>query len=423
MQHFDLLVIGGGQAGCSAALAAGRQGLSVLLCEASGALGGAPNTCLVNPYMKYATKVEENGKTRRVELVAGIFKEIHEALENDAAYGYAGKGTPFHEESMKLIFDRKMKEAGVRVLFHAKLAGATREGRRITSATFATVGGNVTFTADNYVDATGDAMLAAYAGSPYRVGRAGDNLCQPMTLCFRLGNVDADGYFAMRKEIDRVWAGQQAAGLVSNPREDVLVFRTRIPNVLHFNTTRIVKLDPTDPFAKSEAEMLAREQVLEMYRFLKNNFKPFEQAELLFTAAEIGVRESRMIEARHILTAEDLIAGTKFPDAIAAGNYDMDIHSPDGTGTSHHWFPEGFWYTVPYRSLLPRDLDNMIVPGRALGATHEAQAAVRIMPICSAMGEAAGIGAAIAKETGTAVAGADTDKIRTRLLACGAFVG
>jgi hypothetical protein len=101
----------------------------------------------------------------------------------------------------------------------------------------------------------------------------------------------------------------------------------------------------------------------------------------------------------------------------------MDIHSPDGTGTSHHWFPEGFWYTIPYRSLLPRDLDNLAVAGRCLGATHEAQAAVRIMPICSSMGEAAGMAAAIAKEDGVKIADIDTDKLRARLLAVGAFVG
>ena len=421
--HFDLIVIGGGQAGCSAALAAARQGVSVLLCEASGALGGAPNTCLVNPYMKYSTTVIEDGEKKRVELCTGIFKEIHEALEDDGIFGYTGKGTNFHEETMKVLFDRKMREAGVTVLFHAKLCGVAREGNLVTGVTFATVGGNLTFTADSYIDATGDAIAIELANSPYHVGREGDGLCQPMTLCFRLGNVDVDGYWKMRKEVDAVYKQFQAEGKIQNPREDVLAFKTRIPGVLHFNTTRIVKLDPTNPFDRSNAQMMAREQVVEMFHFLKNNFEPFKNADLLFTAAEIGARESRMIDARHVLTAEDLIAGTKFPDAIAAGNYDMDIHSPDGTGTSHHWFPEGFWYTIPYRSLLPRDLDNLAVAGRALGATHEAQAAVRIMPICSSMGEAAGMAAAIAKEDGVSIADIDTDKLRTRLLAVGAFIG
>ncbi|MBQ8174640.1 MAG: FAD-dependent oxidoreductase [Clostridia bacterium] len=423
MQHFDLIVIGGGQAGCSAALSAARQGVSVLLCEASGALGGAANVALVNPYMKYATYVEANGEQKRVELCAGIFREIHEALENDEVYGYTGKGTSFHEETMKVIFDRKMQEAGVTVLFHAKLCGVEREGRLIKSVTFATVGGNLTFTADSYIDATGDAIAIDLAGSLYHVGREGDNLCQPMTLCFRLGNVDVELYDKTRGRIDPVYRKLQAEGKLKNPREDVLIFHTRIPGVLHFNTTRIVKLDPTNPFDRSRAEMMAREQVVEMFHFLRDNFEAFRNADLLFTAAEIGVRESRMIDARHILTAEDLIAGTKFPDAIAAGNYDMDIHSPDGTGTSHHWFPEGFWYTIPYRSLLPRDLDNMAVAGRSVGSTHEAQAAIRIMPICSCMGEAAGMAAAIAREDGVCIADVDTDKLRARLVAVGAFVG
>ena len=141
------------------------------------------------------------------------------------------------------------------------------------------------------------------------------------------------------------------------------------------------------------------------------------------TAPEIGVRESRMIEARHVLTQEELKGAVKFDDAIAAGNYDIDIHSPDGSGTSHYYFPAGVYYTIPYRSLLPKDLDNLLVAGRCIGATHEAQASVRIMPICSCTGEAAGIAAAIAKEDGISVADADAQKIRARLREVGAFVG
>ena len=130
-----------------------------------------------------------------------------------------------------------------------------------------------------------------------------------------------------------------------------------------------------------------------------------------------------MIEARHVLNQEELVAGTHFDDGIAAGNYDIDIHSPDGTGTSHYYFPAGVYYTIPYRCLLPRDLDNLVVAGRCIGATHEAQASIRIMPICICLGEAAGTAAALAKETGVAPADVDAGALRARLRANGAFVG
>ena len=432
-QHFDLVVVGGGQAGCAAALAGARGGLSVLLVEAASALGGSATNCLVNPFMPYSTTIEENGEKRRLALSQGIFSEILGALTEDGLFcasahkdgeGCDQWGNPvFCEESLKVILDRKMAEAGVRVLFHATLCGVRTEGRRIVSASFATVGGVLTFTADAFIDATGDATLSAFAGVAFRLGRSADSLCQPMTLCFRVCNIDFEDFWKHHKEINDLYKKLQAEGKISNPRENVLVFPTRIAGVLHFNTTRVVKHNPSDAFSVSEAEAIAREQVLEMVQFLKENFDCCRNASLVSTAASIGVRESRMIEARHVLTQEELVAGTHFPDGIAAGNYDIDIHSPDGSGTSHYYFPPGVYYTIPYRSLLPREFDNLVVAGRCIGATHEAQASIRIMPICVCTGEAAGAAAALAKESNVAVADVDATLLRARLRAGGAFVG
>ncbi len=420
---YDLIVVGGGQAGCAAALAGARDGLSVLLVEAAGALGGSATNCLVNPFMPYSTTIEENGEKKDIALSDGLFTEIHNALNEDGLYSEAREWIGFNEESLKVILDRKMAEAGVRVLFHATLCGVRTEGRRIVSASFATVGGVLTFEAGSFVDATGDATLSVYAGVPTRLGRPADSLCQPMTLCFRVCNVDVEDFWKHHKEINDLYKKLQAEGKIKNPRENVLVFGTRIPGVLHFNTTRVVKHDPSDAFSVSEAEAIAREQVLEMMRFLKANFDCCRNAYLVSTAASIGVRESRMIEARHVLDQDEIVAGTHFDDGIAAGNYDIDIHSPDGSGTSHYYFPAGVYYTIPYRSLLPKDFDNLVVAGRCIGATHEAQASIRIMPICICIGEAAGTAAALAKKAGVAVADVDTDALRQRLREKGAFVG
>ena len=423
MQKFDLIVVGGGQAGCAAALAGARDGLSVLLVEAAGALGGSATNCLVNPFMPYTTTIKENGGEKQLALSDGLFTEFHNALNEDGLYSEARSWIAFNEESLKVILDRKMAEAGVRVLFHATLCGVRTEGRRLVSASFATVGGVLTFEAGAFVDATGDATLSVYAGVPTHLGRPADSLCQPMTLCFRVCNVDTEDFWKHHKEINDLYKKLQAEGKIKNPRENVLVFPTRIPGVLHFNTTRVVKHDPSDAFSVSEAEAIAREQVLEMVRFLKSNFDCCRNAYLVSTAASIGVRESRMIEARHVLDQDEIVAGTHFDDGIAAGNYDIDIHSPDGSGTSHYYFPAGVYYTIPYRSLLPKDFDNLVVAGRCIGATHEAQASIRIMPICICLGKAAGTAAALAKKTGVAAADVNVEALRGRLREKGAFVG
>lgn len=421
--RFDLVVVGGGQSGCAAALAGARGGMSVLLVENSGSLGGSAVNCLVTPFMPFTTRVDDNGEEKLLDLSQGLFAELLDAYKKDGFYSESEDTRSINAESMKLILDRKMREAGVRVLFHATLCGVTREGRLVRSVSVATVAGVLEFEADTFIDATGDATLAAFSGVAFRLGRPADSLCQPMTLCFRLFNIDKEALWKARDKIQSLYKQFQNEGKIGNPRENVLMCDTRLHGVVHFNTTRIVKHDPTDPFAVSEAEALAREQVFELFRFLRDNVDCCRTAEMMMTAPSIGVRESRMIEARHVLTRDEIVAGTHFPDGIAAGNYDIDIHSPDGGGTSHYYFPPGVYYTIPYRSLLPREFDNLVVAGRCIGATHEAQASIRIMPICVCTGEAAGTAAAMAKESNIAVADVDPTLLRARLRTGGAFVG
>lgn len=190
------------------------------------------------------------------------------------------------------------------------------------------------------------------------------------------------------------------------------MFNTLQKGVLHFNTTRVVKLNPTDVLDVTKAEIEAREQVFEIFYFIKSFAKSFENAGILSTASEIGVRESRMITGGHILSEDELLDCTKFEDGIAACNYDIDIHNPEGTGTSHHYFAPGEYYTIPYRCLCPTKVENLLVAGRCISSTHEAQASYRIMPTVCTIGQAAGVGAAVAYKQGCDVADADIKKIR-----------
>lgn len=201
-----------------------------------------------------------------------------------------------------------------------------------------------------------------------------------------------------------------------------MVFPNTTENVLHFNSTRIIKRNPTDAFDLTKAEIEAREQVFELYEFLKAHCDAFEHSTLLSTASEIGVRESRMIDGVYKLTQQDLIDCVKFEDAIALGNYDIDIHNPEGGGTSHYYFPMGQYYSIPYRALLPQNIDNLFVAGRCISVTHEAQASIRIMPIVCCIGEATGTAAALAAEQNVTPAQVDPKLLRQRLKENGAAV-
>ena len=420
-RNYDVIVLGGGFTGCAAAIAAARQGVSVLLIEASGYLGGAASNCLIYPFMRYSTTiVDENGNKSTHYLSRGIFTELAEELKK------RGNGKSFYDEDLKVLLDEKTVEAGVEVLFHATLCGVTKNGNHIESLSVATKAGVLTFGAKEFIDCTGDADLTAMAGVPTRLGRDSDHLCQPMTLCFRVANVDKPTFFAHRAEWQKLYKEWLAAGKFSNPREDILVFDHPTANLLHFNTTRVVKHNPVDPFDVTKAEMEARRQVVELMNFFKvNNIPGMEKAELVYTAPSIGVRESRMLVGEYVLDGDTLLSCKKFDDAIAAGNYDIDIHNPEGTGTSHHYFPEGTWYTIPFRSLIPKetDCDNLLVGGRCISVDHEAQASIRIMPICCSTGEAAGVGAAVAAKAGVAVQKADVREVQKILTDTGAYIG
>lgn len=422
MNKYDIIVAGGGFAGAAAAISAARLGKSVLLFENANCLGGAAANCLINPFMPNSTKINEN----RVELSAGIFTEICTKLKEfrklTGEHHNEEYGNIFSEEHLKIILNRMMAEAGVELLFHAVLCSVDCFENKLKNVTVATKSGNIQLYADYFIDATGDAELAFRAGCGYRLGREEDNLCQPMTLCFRVANVDVVSFYQELPVIQKLYARCQREGKIKNPREDILVFRLTQKNVLHFNSTRIVKLDPTNPFDITRAEIEAREQVLELYLFLKDNAKSFKDAELFSTASQIGVRESRMIDGEYFLTGKELVNCARFKDSIACGNYDIDIHNPEGSGTSHHFFSPGEYYEIPYRSLVPKAVTNLLVAGRCISVDHEAQASIRIMPIVCCIGEAAGVAAAVSAEDMVNVADVDIKSVQEILVENGAVI-
>ena len=417
MQKYDLIVVGGGFAGAGAALSAAREGLKVLLLEKGNCLGGAAAQCLVFPFMRYWTTNPETKE--RIWLSSGILGEIVAEMKK---LGFMEDDQHFMEEGLKLVLNRMLLSAGVGLLFHSKITQAQVEDGVVKAVTVTNPSGLESYAADYFIDATGNGDLSVLCGAPWYLGREKDQLCQPMTLCFRMAPVDMKKFAEEKPAVQALYKQYQQEGKIKNIREDVLAFHHPHPGVLHLNSTRIVKLNPVNAQDVTKAEIEAREQAFELYYFLKENFKSCRDSQLTATAMEIGVRESRMIEGDYLLTQEDLVNCVKFPDSICTGNYDIDIHNPEGSGTSHYYFAPGAYYTIPYRCLTPKNTKNLLVAGRCISSTHEAQASYRIMPICCCLGQAAGTAAALAKKGNCMVRAIAVDQLQALLREQGAMI-
>lgn len=417
-KRYNVIVVGGGLSGVACAVSSARAGLKVLLIEQSGCLGGAMSNNLVYPFMRFWESNEQNeGLTY---LSAGVFTQMRETAD---LFEQSENDMNFKPESFKRALDKMVTDAGVEVLFHTTVYDIQTQNDKIVGVSAYTKSGTMSFTADFFTDATGDGELIALAHCDLQKGRESDGRCQPMTTCFRMSGVDLKKLNEDYATLQQKYKAMREEGAISNPRENILTMQGIGEGILHLNTTRVVGFDPTNPFDLSKAEMLGREQVYEMVAFLKANSSAFANATVISIANEIGVRESRKLKGLHILTADELKSCVRFEDTIAVGNYAIDIHNPSGTGTYIYRFANGEKYCIPYRSLVAKEYTNLLVAGRCLSATHEAHSAVRIMPICACLGQAAGTAIAIAYQTNTNTHTVDIQALQAKLKADGAYLG
>lgn len=409
----DVFVAGGGPGGFAAAIAAARNGADTLLVERYGFLGGMATMGLVNPFMTYWAGEEQ--------IIEGILQELVERLTALGAYG-KGSRTAFDPEAYKHVCDMMAQEAGVRLLFHTMLTDASTSGAQITSVEISNKSGKSLVEAKVYIDGTGDADLAYLAGARCEKGRDEDGLTQPMTLNFRVCNVDPDR-IPSRDERNRLYDIAKAEGRLDCPRENILMFYTTRIGEMHFNQTRINCADGTSAEDLTKAEIEARRQMWQFLEFLRRDVAGFENAEISHSGPQIGIRESRRVIGDYVMTADDIVNAAKFDDCIARGSYGIDIHSPTGAGTVIRHLKPGESYDIPYRSLTPLGIDNLLIAGRPISSTHEAHSAARIMPICMAMGQAAGTAAALSVKRGVAPRSLDVSLLRDTLRSQGANLG
>lgn len=424
----EVVVVGGGPAGIAAATAAARAGARTVLIERYGFLGGAGTISAVMNFCGLYAVVD--GVPFRV--VRGIADEITEALvksgaAEDPQLSVGGKTAvvPYDTFTYKRVADALVLGAGVTPRFHTLAVGTIDDGGCIRAVLTESKSGRQAIRGEIFVDASGDADLAAFAGAPFEKGDA-QGFVQFPTMMFRLGGVDDErAELESVPRIRQLMAAAEANGAHRFPRLSAIVRPQLHPGEWRANVTRVSRdgesIDGTNVDDLTFAEIEGRRQV-EMYaRFLQEWVPGFEASYVIEAAPQIGIRETRRIVGQYVLTEDDVLGRADFDDAIACNAWPVERHTADRE-IQWCWIGGRGYHQIPYRCLLPRGVDNLLVAGRCVSASPVAQSSVRVSGPCFAMGQAAGLAAALCLQRGVSLARLDVALLQNWLREQGAFI-
>jgi len=456
----DVLVAGGGTAGCVAAIAAARNGANVLLVERQGFLGGmltAGNAGLTKYIVHEKSQTEYRDVLAQfekdpasVQVVGGLPMEITERLMESGAgigtHGAAGSYVFTAQDDFKFLLLTMMEEAGVKLLLHSLIVDVIKEGDSIEGVIVENKSGRQVLLAKLFIDATGDGDVAARAGAPYVVGVAEDDVAaeagtplgtmQAMGVMFRMGNIDMDRCFeyllAHRDQfvpqpfallgLDEAYEAYQKGDMmtinITGIGHRFQIYNTPLPGVFTFCCPHYYGNGlSVDDLTRGEIALMReiRKRIAEM-----RSLPGFEDAYLI-DCPEICVRETRHFRGEYVLNIEDILSQRTFEDTIGRGCHPIDIQPiPDSLKKyplAHRWY-----FNIPYRSLLPKKVDNLLLAGRCISNTHEASGCTRPTVQCMITGEAAGTAAAMCVAEGTAPLGLDMQELRQQLSAQGVIL-
>jgi glycine/D-amino acid oxidase-like deaminating enzyme len=417
---YDVIVVGAGSAGSAAAITAAREGARTLLVDRLAFMGGT-STAVLDTFYAFYTPGE---RPRRVVgglgwEVAGALKDAGVAFERPNTYG-AGTGITYDAEVLKLVWEQLATDAGVDLLLHTWVTGVRVEDGRLLAVRLWNKGGERWVAAPSFVDASGDADVAAMAGVPH--DSPADGPVQSASTLFKVANVDTERAAAVPKgELWGLMREAAASGAYRLPRVEGSWHRTPHDGVVLVHMTRIPNVDATDPAQLTAAELEGRRQVREYHRFLRDRVPGFERAVIVATSPAIGIRESRRVHGNYRLTRDDVLDGRRFEDEIALCGAPIEDHHAGGD-TSWQHVGQGGVYGIPYRALVPQRIEGLLVAGRCFSATHDAHASARSMATCMAMGQAAGTASAMAAADGKAPRTVDAAVLRARLQRDGALL-
>ncbi len=443
----DIAVLGAGPAGLGAAIRAARLGASVLLIEQNGYLGG--NMTIGLPLLGF---LDRDGK----QVIRGLADELMEDLRQyRTAYGPAASGyryCPLHNsvalydhELFKLVALHKVLDAGVELLLHTSLESVNVENRTLRSITVRGKGYRIAVNAKVFIDATGDGDLAFEAGASYEKGQAGTGVIQPPTMMFTVGGVEmeklidyiaahpeemekspsiqcAQGYDAEYFRADPTWVmvtlrplykRLRAEGKLPVDREDMIIINSLLPGEVHLNCTRHLGVDGSDVFSLTHAEIEGYLQVEKFVQTIRAEVPGFENCYITNIYPSMGIRESRRFKGIRVLTEQDVVSGHIPEDSIAIGSYSVDIHMGDGNSTDFRKIPP---YGIPYGVTVSDEIEGLMFAGRCASMDAVAMSSARVMPICMAMGEGAGIGAALAVRQRISPRDVDVSQVRDEIL-------
>ena len=441
IMHYDVAVVGGGVTGVAAGIAAARAGARTVVLEPRPFVGGNATTGLC--LHSYLTR-------DRRQTVFGIAQEVVDRLMVRGAAvghipydGFVSAVTPVDGDWFRITAAEMLAEAGAQVIYGASLVGVERDGEAVRELVVAMKGGLRRVRAASYVDTSGDGDVAALAGCPTRKGEEGTGKMQPVSMLMHFHRVDTrliartlgEVAPAMAEKPGQAepipvyfngtfsqWNDVIAAENIFPNRDHKVFFNTVWPDRVNVNTSAVFGVDGTDPVAMSRAFQDLTRQCVRAGEFLVKHVPGFEHGYFV-PQVVAGVRESRNIVGRYELTREDVLSGRKFDDTIGQICFPVDIHHPD-TGQAYFVdIGDDGAFDVPYRAMLPQGVDNLVVAGRCLSASHFAHGATRNMAPCLVTGQAAGTAAAMASQRNAPVAQLRVAELQDRLRADGAYLG
>ena len=446
---FDCVVCGGGLSGIAAAIAASRAGLKTALIEGAGTFGGVAvisgvNHLLGGRYYQESTGVMEKTVGGIFDELAGIMIAEGTAIDPETIdphnnphgwYPRMAAGIPFDGNAMKRILDAFIISEGVVPMLDTRIIGVQSAGDRIENVIVNNKSGNIIVKADCFIDATGDADIAAMAGARFDQGRETDHLTTPVSLEFHVDQVDRDellNYQNMHSspKLVEIIERLKEEGIWDFPFEIFVTVQLNDPDVFLVNTLRDIKVDGTDGDAVTTALIKGRADVFKLHAIMKQYFPGFARSRIRFIADHLGVRETRRIRGTAHVTLEDAKDGRRYEDGIARTTYNFDLPDPERPsydpmmGDAKH--PDASRshtsIEVPYGVIVPQDFRNLLVTGRAVSVDREVLGPLRVMGPCMMLGEAAGTAAGLAVQDGLDCRDIDGKKLHERLIANGVLL-